>query len=164
MIRHLTASAAVIDPRAAAVLLVWHRATGAWMLPGGHVDPGESPAEAALREVREETGVQARLVGGSPLELPGMHWQPSPFVTAEIPAPAKPARPGKPAEVAHLHVDLLFAAVGDASAPIAVAEAEVASVRWEPIDALSGLATRAEVPAVVALAAAAAAGAGERVG
>jgi 8-oxo-dGTP pyrophosphatase MutT (NUDIX family) len=31
-------------------------------LPKGHVDPGETPAEAAAREVREEAGVQAGLV------------------------------------------------------------------------------------------------------
>ena len=31
-------------------------------LPKGHVDPGESAAEAAAREVREETGVEATLV------------------------------------------------------------------------------------------------------
>lgn len=151
MIRHLTASAAVIDTRAHAVLLVWHRATALWMLPGGHIEPGESPAEAALREVLEETGVRAR-IAGDPLDLPGMEWQPSPIVTAVIPAPAKPARPGKPAEDAHLHVDLLFAATGDITAPITVALAEVGEVRWEPIDDLPSLGARAEVPMVVALA------------
>ena len=33
-----------------------------WCLPKGHVEPGESPEAAALREVQEETGVRARLV------------------------------------------------------------------------------------------------------
>lgn len=32
-------------------------------LPKGHVDPGETPAQAAAREVREEAGVVASLVG-----------------------------------------------------------------------------------------------------
>ena len=33
-----------------------------WALPKGHIDAGESPAETAVREVREETGVEGRLV------------------------------------------------------------------------------------------------------
>jgi 8-oxo-dGTP pyrophosphatase MutT (NUDIX family) len=44
------------------VLLAWqtgHR-TG-WSTVGGAVDPGESPAEAAVREAREEIGVEIRL-------------------------------------------------------------------------------------------------------
>ena len=33
-----------------------------WALPKGLIGPGEKPEQAALREVEEETGVQARLV------------------------------------------------------------------------------------------------------
>ena len=35
---------------------------GVWALPKGHIDEGESPAETAAREVREETGVSGHLV------------------------------------------------------------------------------------------------------
>ena len=35
---------------------------GVWALPKGNLDPGEKPAETALREVLEETGVEGRLV------------------------------------------------------------------------------------------------------
>ena len=48
----------------------WHAAAirprgkkDVWALPKGIVDPGEDPAETALREVAEETGVSGRLVG-----------------------------------------------------------------------------------------------------
>jgi len=38
------------------------RKPGLWALPKGNIGPGEKPDEAALREVQEETGVEARLV------------------------------------------------------------------------------------------------------
>ncbi len=44
------------------VLLVRERSDGRWSLPGGYVDVGDSPAEAAARETAEEAGVEARAV------------------------------------------------------------------------------------------------------
>lgn len=36
---------------------------GEWSLPGGRIESGEGVRAAALRELREETGVEARLIG-----------------------------------------------------------------------------------------------------
>lgn len=45
------------------ILLAWHAGhTDGWGTVGGAVDPGESPAAAAVREAREEIGVGIRLV------------------------------------------------------------------------------------------------------
>jgi len=38
------------------------RREGTWALPKGNIDPGETPAETAVREVWEETGVHGKLV------------------------------------------------------------------------------------------------------
>jgi 8-oxo-dGTP diphosphatase len=40
-----------------------HSLAGQWTIPWGHVDPGESPMAAALREILEEGGVEAAVEG-----------------------------------------------------------------------------------------------------
>lgn len=48
-----------------AVLLIRRRRPprqGEWSLPGGRIEPGERAVDAALRELREETGVEAEIV------------------------------------------------------------------------------------------------------
>ncbi|GLI23276.1 MULTISPECIES: NUDIX hydrolase [Xanthobacter] len=60
----LAASAAVF--RGPLVLLARRAANpgaGLWSLPGGRVEPGETVAEAAMRELMEEVGVEAEIVG-----------------------------------------------------------------------------------------------------
>ena len=59
---HVTASAFVVSSRG--VILHRHRRLGIWVQPGGHVDPGEEPTTAALRECAEETGLVARHLDG----------------------------------------------------------------------------------------------------
>jgi 8-oxo-dGTP pyrophosphatase MutT (NUDIX family) len=53
------------------VLLHKHAKLGLWLPPGGHVEPGELPDDAATREVLEETGVPVQLIGPPPITAPG---------------------------------------------------------------------------------------------
>jgi 8-oxo-dGTP pyrophosphatase MutT (NUDIX family) len=42
------------------VVLVLNRVRQVWELPGGFIDPGETPRQAAIRELAEEAGCVAR--------------------------------------------------------------------------------------------------------
>jgi len=43
------------------ILLVKARDKNNWQLPGGRLEPGESPIDAVVREVKEETGLRAQV-------------------------------------------------------------------------------------------------------
>lgn len=89
---HITASGLVIKNNK--VLLILHPYIKKWFQPGGHIDEGELPIEAAIREVYEETG----LVCMSAIENP----DPIDVDLHEIPANSSKN------ESAHLHIDLLY--------------------------------------------------------
>lgn len=55
---HVTASGLVVSDRG--IVLLRHKRLGLWLQPGGHVDGAEIPADAAVREACEETGLPVR--------------------------------------------------------------------------------------------------------
>lgn len=92
---------------AVAVFVVWrervllheHRGLRRWLPVGGHVEPGETPDEAALRETLEESGVRVVLYGPHPIDAPGPRPLARPRgVQLETIAPG------------HEHVDLVYLA------------------------------------------------------
>lgn len=89
---HITASGLVVDNKK--VLLIFHPFIKRWFQPGGHIDDGESPADAAIREVYEETGLVCVLDSEDP--------EPIDIDVHEIPENPKKG------EDAHLHIDLLY--------------------------------------------------------
>ncbi len=58
---HFTATGFVFNPDRE-VLLILHKKLGVWLPPGGHAEANELPDRAVLREIREETGVDAALL------------------------------------------------------------------------------------------------------
>ena len=98
-------------------LLLLHRKLGKWFPPGGHIDPHELPDHAAIREVREETGLEIELLAQGDL-LGTVRVLPQPqCILLETIGPH------------HQHIDLIyFARVCGGS--LAHAEREAHAARW----------------------------------
>jgi 8-oxo-dGTP diphosphatase len=143
-IRHFTASAVVLDDEDR-VLLVHHNKIGLWLYPGGHVDPNEAPAEAAVREVVEETGVHAVVLGETAFAHAAVASHATPWAVIEM--DVTDSKDGQ-----HRHIDFVYvcrASGGDLTAQLE----EVAGARWVPVADVAGLPTPVELPDLVASAA-----------
>jgi 8-oxo-dGTP pyrophosphatase MutT (NUDIX family) len=117
-VKHATSSVLVFSSRPDGwrVGLIQHPRFGRMMPPGGHVEADESQAEAALREVAEESGLAVRLVDPPAPELPG-GFRPAvvapPWWIVEHPVPAD-NHLGEP----HVHVDHLYMAQARGTEPV----------------------------------------------
>jgi 8-oxo-dGTP pyrophosphatase MutT (NUDIX family) len=60
MERHFTVSGFLVEADGAA--LHWHVKSQLWLPAGGHIERDEDPIQAVVREVLEETGIEARVI------------------------------------------------------------------------------------------------------
>lgn len=60
IIKHFTATVFIV--KGLKLLLLEHEKIGTWLPPGGHIEDNELPSEAAIREVKEETGFDIELI------------------------------------------------------------------------------------------------------
>lgn len=125
---HVTGSAFVLSADRRRVLLVHHRKLDRWLQPGGHADGESDVAQVALREAREETGLEA-------LVFVGPDGAPGEAVPFDLDVHEIPARPGEPA---HEHHDVRFLLVAGAGEE-ARASAESLAVRWFRLDGIEAL-------------------------
>jgi 8-oxo-dGTP pyrophosphatase MutT (NUDIX family) len=105
--------------------LVLHPRLGDWMPPGGHVEDDENAAEAALREVAEETGLAVELVPAAMAPLPARFPHATvaqPWWITEMRARADSHTPSS-----HIHVDHVFLAVARTTTPT---QPPAHEVRW----------------------------------
>jgi 8-oxo-dGTP pyrophosphatase MutT (NUDIX family) len=121
---HVTASAIVVGSRGTVLHL--HKRLGRWMQPGGHIDPGESPPDAARREAIEELGLDV----GHPPDGPRL-------LHVDV----------HQAALGHTHLDLrylLFASADDPHPP----PGESPEARWFDWGEASSIADEALAPAL----------------
>jgi 8-oxo-dGTP pyrophosphatase MutT (NUDIX family) len=121
---HFTGSAVVVGRRG--VLLHRHKRLGLWLQPGGHIDPGEQPEQAARREAREETGVEVTHPAGGPV-----------LFHLDV----------HTAYAGHIHLDLRYLLEGADQAPAPPA-GESQAVAWFSIQEAEGLADEGLIDAL----------------
>jgi 8-oxo-dGTP pyrophosphatase MutT (NUDIX family) len=118
---HLTASGIVFDRRDRHFLLIHHNMLDRWLQPGGHLEAGELPPQAARREVLEETGVEPQTLLSRMRDF---------AVPIDIDSHEIPDNPRK-GEPAHTHHDFRFVfSIDRAAHSITLQEEEVADAVW----------------------------------
>lgn len=133
MERQMTASVFIVEDDK--VLLLFHKKLRKWLQPGGHMDPNETPPEAARREALEEVGIEIEFFKQENVWI--NRWNTNSFerpflcMVEEIPAYKEHA--------AHQHIDYIYVArpAGDAAFTHNVEESD--AVGWftqEQVDAM----------------------------
>jgi 8-oxo-dGTP diphosphatase len=115
--KHLVVYFIPVDRASGSLLLGDHRKSGLWLPPGGHVEDGESPRRAVIREAQEELGITAEFhpdFGGD-----------RPFFLTVTPTNSASS---------HLDVDLWFVLRVDQAAGLRPDPREFAGVRWFDLD------------------------------
>jgi 8-oxo-dGTP diphosphatase len=113
---HLVSYVVLVDPTDGSCLLVDHINAQLWLPPGGHVEPGEHPADTAHREAQEELGIDAAFA--DPARKPS-------FITITETVGL---------DHGHTDVSLWFLLIGQRGMPLTTDPAEFSEARWWTLD------------------------------
>ena len=113
---HFSASAFVINKERTKMLVVYHIINDGWIYPGGHADGEEDLLSVAVREVKEETGLKAKVLDENIYSIQS--------------APVKGhIKRGKYVS-AHLHLDVVYLMEADDKIPLVYKDDESKGVKW----------------------------------
>ena len=120
-IAHMTASSWIVNAERTKVVMVYHRIYDSWSWTGGHADGEEDLLAVALRECREETGLQnVRAVDEDIFSLEVLtvdgHEKRGEYVPS------------------HLHLNVTYLLEADEREKLCVCEEENSGVRWFTLD------------------------------
>lgn len=130
---HFTATGLVVNPMHNKALMVRHKKLNIWLPAGGHVEPGELPHDAVVREIFEETGVRAKIMDVSDqlnlsrdreIQICAPRW------VLHEPIPAYKDKPS------HWHYDFIYCLKAEDEA-IILDEREVSHVQWFSVEQLN---------------------------
>lgn len=124
-VAHLTASSWVVSPDRKQVLLIYHNLYRSWAWMGGHADGDRDLCRVALRETREESGLQdLTLVSPDIFSLESLtvdgHEKRGKFVSS------------------HLHLNVTYLLEADPRQPIRIKPDENSGVAWFPVEEVAG--------------------------
>lgn len=123
---HITGSALVADPSTGRYLLHYHKSLSRWLQFGGHSEDETNPADIAMREAAEESGLTDLA-----------HFPPGlPVRPVDIDVHAIPARKGQPD---HLHLDFRYLLTTSLPESLSAAEGESDTFRWLNLTEIKGL-------------------------
>lgn len=118
-IAHMTVSAFVVNEARTHTLMVYHNIYDSWAWTGGHADGEDDFLAVALREVKEETGIQACPVSEQPISIEQLtvlgHMKKGAYVSE------------------HLHMNVTYLVEADDQLPLTICEDENSDVAWLPI-------------------------------
>jgi 8-oxo-dGTP pyrophosphatase MutT (NUDIX family) len=144
-IAHFTATAIVVHEQK--ILLMWHKRLQRWMPPGGHMDPNELPEQTAVRECKEETGLDITIEGQWEVDVftgntseGYMQKKPLTMLIENIPASTERNEP------AHQHIDFVFlGSLTDPKQALVLQIQEATELRWFTKEQISNLNNTTEI-------------------